>query len=150
MIRAYENHWFTSHEAMNCLLMFVAWMELSKPMLQKIGTPSSSRVIQPLIGNPYNGYINPYYWVDDHPLLYGNNGRTFFFWGVILGGIIFFILGCVLFRNINSQNTKNNSQNISVPFVGRDTIDLDQGWVWLIYLWYLHGILWVKTIRKDH
>ena len=24
-------------------------------------------------GNPYNGYINPYYWVDDHPLLYGNN-----------------------------------------------------------------------------
>ena len=28
-------------------------------------------VIQPLIGN---GYINPYYWVDDHPLLYGNNG----------------------------------------------------------------------------
>ena len=31
-------------------------------------------VIQPLIGNPYNGNINPYYWVDDHPLLYGNNG----------------------------------------------------------------------------
>ncbi len=24
--------------------------------------------------NPYNGYINPYYWVDDLPLLYGNNG----------------------------------------------------------------------------
>ncbi len=23
--------------------------------------------------NPYNGYINPYYWVDDHPLLYWNN-----------------------------------------------------------------------------
>ena len=31
-------------------------------------------VIPPLIGNPYNGYINPYDWVDDHPLLYGNNG----------------------------------------------------------------------------
>ena len=31
-------------------------------------------LIPPLIGNPYNGYINPYYWVDDHPLLYGNNG----------------------------------------------------------------------------
>ena len=31
-------------------------------------------VIPPLIGNPYNGYINPYYSVDDHPLLYGNNG----------------------------------------------------------------------------
>ena len=24
--------------------------------------------------NPYSGYINPYYWVDDHPLLYGHNG----------------------------------------------------------------------------
>ena len=25
--------------------------------------------------NPYNGHINPYYWVDFyHPLLYGNNG----------------------------------------------------------------------------
>ena len=24
--------------------------------------------------NPYNWYIKPYYWVDDHPLLYGNNG----------------------------------------------------------------------------
>ena len=23
-------------------------------------------------GNPYNGYINPHYWVDDHALLYGN------------------------------------------------------------------------------
>ena len=31
-------------------------------------------VIQPLIGNPYNGYINPYYCVDDHPLSYGNIG----------------------------------------------------------------------------
>ena len=30
--------------------------------------------LQPLIGNPYNGYINSYYGVDDHPLLYGNNG----------------------------------------------------------------------------
>ena len=24
--------------------------------------------------NPYNGYINPHYWVDDHPLICGNNG----------------------------------------------------------------------------
>ena len=30
-------------------------------------------VIQPLIGILIMGYINPYYWVDDHPLLYGNN-----------------------------------------------------------------------------
>ena len=56
-------------------------------------------------GNPYNGYINPYYWVDDHPLLYGNNGSldpstdeisVFVFFGLMaedlpsdfLGGII--------------------------------------------------------------
>ena len=31
-------------------------------------------VIPPLIGNPYKGYLNPYYWVDDHSLLYGKNG----------------------------------------------------------------------------
>ena len=31
-------------------------------------------VIPPFNRNPYNGYISPYYWVDDHPLLYGNNG----------------------------------------------------------------------------
>ena len=31
-------------------------------------------VIPPFNRNPYNGYIHPYYWVDDHPLLYGNNG----------------------------------------------------------------------------
>ena len=36
--------------------------------------PVLGMVIQPLIGNPYNGYITPYYWIDDHPLLYGNNG----------------------------------------------------------------------------
>ena len=24
--------------------------------------------------NPFHGYKKPYYWVDDHPLLYGNNG----------------------------------------------------------------------------
>ena len=36
--------------------------------------PVLGMVIQPLIGNPYNGYMTPYYWVDDHPLLYGNNG----------------------------------------------------------------------------
>ena len=31
--------------------------------------------LQPLMtGILIHGYINPYYWVDDHPLLYGNNG----------------------------------------------------------------------------
>ena len=36
--------------------------------------PILGMVIQPLVGNPYYGYINPYYWVDDHTLLYGNHG----------------------------------------------------------------------------
>ena len=31
-------------------------------------------VIPPFNRNPYNGYINPHYWVDGHPLLYRNNG----------------------------------------------------------------------------
>ena len=54
------------------------------PYIFRIGAPNAyepgskllvlGMVIQPLIGNPYNGYINPYYWVDDHPLLYGNHG----------------------------------------------------------------------------
>ena len=30
--------------------------------------PVLGMVIPPLIGNAYNGYIKPYYWVDDHPL----------------------------------------------------------------------------------
>ena len=29
--------------------------------------------IPPLIGNPYNGYKHHYYWVDDHPILHGND-----------------------------------------------------------------------------
>ena len=40
------------------------------PKRQKLllyGNPTFNR-------NPYNGCINPYYWVDDHLLLYGNNG----------------------------------------------------------------------------
>ena len=31
-------------------------------------------VIPPFIQNPYNRYINAYYWVEDPALLYGNNG----------------------------------------------------------------------------
>ena len=34
-----------------------------------------NKLIPPLIGILIiNWYIKPYYWVDDHPLLYGNNG----------------------------------------------------------------------------
>ena len=48
------------------------WMRSTKCAMVKSryigdGHPTFNR-------NPYNGYINPYYWVDDHPLLYGNNG----------------------------------------------------------------------------
>ncbi len=42
--------------------------------LNSLSLPMLGMVIPPSIGNLYNGYINPYYWVDDHPLLYGNNG----------------------------------------------------------------------------
>ncbi len=43
--------------------------KISVPKKQDIGHghPTFNR-------NPHNGYINSYYWVDDHPLLYGNNG----------------------------------------------------------------------------
>ena len=36
--------------------------------------PMLGMVISPLIGILIMGIINPYYWVDDQPLLYGNNG----------------------------------------------------------------------------
>ena len=60
-------------------------MELQAIMVWQVGSISFTAlarskllvlgmVIPPLIGDPYNGYINTYYWVDDHPLLYGNNG----------------------------------------------------------------------------
>ena len=32
------------------------------------------KLIPPSVGNPYNWYINPYYLVDDHSLLYGKYG----------------------------------------------------------------------------
>jgi len=40
------------------------------------GVDICARVCHPTFNdrNPYNGYINNYYWVDDHPLLYGNAG----------------------------------------------------------------------------
>ena len=69
----------------NCILSVLACFALFRWIPDHLLQTSSSNepgskllvlgmVIQPLIGNPYNGYINPYYWVDDHPLLYGNNG----------------------------------------------------------------------------
>ena len=64
------------------ILSFGDWIPRGHEIPVKIYEPGSKlpvlgMVIQPLIGNPYNGYINPYYWVDDHPLLYGNNGSFF-------------------------------------------------------------------------
>ena len=51
--------------------------------------------------NPYNGYINPYYWVDDHPLLYANNGSldpgkefNIYLWWQFLQCVWFFFLLC--------------------------------------------------------
>ena len=48
-----------------------------------------------IIGNPYNGYINPYYWVDDHPLLYGNNGSLDPSTGSGLVGLVGLVAGWV-------------------------------------------------------
>ena len=47
---------------MNCLWMEYLYEPGSKLVVLGMGK------IQPLIVNPYNGYINPYYKVDDHPL----------------------------------------------------------------------------------
>ena len=52
---------------LNFRVPYVPWSRLSR----FVGDGGD---LPPLIGNPYNGYINPYYCVDDHPLLYGNNG----------------------------------------------------------------------------
>ena len=45
--------------------LYVPWSRLSRFVGD--GHPTFYR-------KPYNGYINPYYWVDDHPLLYGHDG----------------------------------------------------------------------------
>ena len=57
----------------NCWKMFVFRLRFHICAMVK-SRVCLGMVIPSLIGNPYNGYINPYYWVDDHPLLYGNNG----------------------------------------------------------------------------
>ena len=43
------------------------WMVYNEKPKMRSKLPILGMVIPPLIGNPYNGYINPYYWVDDHP-----------------------------------------------------------------------------------
>lgn len=45
-----------------------------KYMCQGRLTPFVGDGHPPLIGNPCNWYITHYYWVDEHPLLYGNKG----------------------------------------------------------------------------
>ena len=75
------SHWKVLHP--KYLFVFSGWKStallLARPHCKCSNEPGSKlvvlgMVIPPLIWNPYNGYINPYYWVDDHPLLYGNNG----------------------------------------------------------------------------
>ena len=57
-------HWHASWDDKNVpRVLYVPWSKVA--ML--------GMVISPLIGNAYNWYTNPYYWVDDHPL-YGKNG----------------------------------------------------------------------------
>ena len=51
----------TSSWLHGCLFQDKTWPDIGD------GHPTFNR-------NPYSGYINPYYWVDYHPLLYGNSG----------------------------------------------------------------------------
>ncbi len=56
----------------HCSLMW--WLQTSDLDL-KLDPSQSSNIKHPTFSrNPYNRYINSYYCVDDHPLLYGNNG----------------------------------------------------------------------------
>ena len=48
------------------------WMSLLNSCVPGSKVLVLGMVIPPLIGNPHNGNINPYYWVHDHLLLYGN------------------------------------------------------------------------------
>ncbi len=60
---------FPRHEASKCCLMIIYLCHGQKSLyILGMGRPPTFN------RNPYNGYINPYYWVDDHPLVYGKNG----------------------------------------------------------------------------
>ena len=58
---------------MESLVFFIHWEDPFEPGCSS--TPCIGDGNNPTFndGNPYNGYTNPYYWVDDHPLLYRNN-----------------------------------------------------------------------------
>ena len=60
----------------------------------------SGMVIPPVMANPYDRYIKPYYWVDDHPVLYGNN--------------VSWILPQMFF--IHSMKSTNISKTMLLPF----------------------------------
>ena len=67
--------------------------------------------LPPFNRNPYNGYINPYYWVDEHPLLYGNNGS-------LDPGTCDICLCCVTRREIPNAETEKcsaMSPNFRIP-----------------------------------
>ena len=71
----------TPQKNQNYILIFslLFWMnKFSQSVCQGWCTPTpyiGDNFIPPLIVNPYNGYINHYYWVYDHPLLMGTNGN---------------------------------------------------------------------------
>ena len=62
-------YWRKNHSCIKKVGIFVSHEPGSKLLVLGM-------VIQPLIGNPYTGYINPYYWVDDHldPSTHGVSG----------------------------------------------------------------------------
>ena len=57
-------------------------VEKTPRIVERAGSPARERyekknwlVVSTHLNNPYNGYIDPYYWVDDHPVLYGREFR---------------------------------------------------------------------------
>ena len=72
--------------------VFFCWLQLRCSYVPWSKVAILGMVISPLVGNPYNGYINPYYWVDEF-IPYGNNGSwstlahifdcLYVYWGVV-------------------------------------------------------------------
>ena len=57
----------------SCLIGVMVWVSLRIRDLWHFAKIQVTR-IGIFLSFFYNGYISPYYWVDDNPLLYGNNG----------------------------------------------------------------------------
>ena len=116
--------------------------------------PILGMVIPSLIGNPYIGYINPSYWVDDHPLLwYGNNGSLDPSTCVTYPSVILTWLAGK-FPIFNKQYIFNPG-----PFSIASHVSLPEGMIYDICFYQqvfnldievLNGQIWPKNHKKKH